>query len=55
LLFLVLLKDGREEFACRLTLQRIRALAELFLSLTVRLKEMRKKTLIVCSVLVVCL
>ena len=56
--FLVLKKDGREGFAgiqLRLTLHQILTLTELFLSLTIRRKKVRNKTLIVCSVLVVSL
>jgi len=55
MLFLILQKDGGEGFAriqFRLTLHHIRTL---FLSLKIRRKEMRNKTLIVCSVLVVSL
>jgi hypothetical protein len=51
--FLVLQKDGKEGFAgiqLRLTLHQIRTLTWLFLSLTIRRKKM-----IVCSVLVVSL
>jgi hypothetical protein len=58
MLFLVLQKDGREEFAViqpRLTLHQIRTPNYLFLSLTIRLKWMTKTMLIVCSVLVVSL
>jgi len=58
MLFLVLQKDGGEGFAglqLRLTLHHIRKLTQLFLSLTIGRKEIRNKTLIVCSVLVVSL
>jgi len=57
MLFLVLQKDGREWFAgiqLRLTRHQIRALTQLFLSLTIRQKK-GNKTLIVCSVLAVSL
>jgi hypothetical protein len=58
MLFLVLQKGGREGFAgiqLRLTLHQIRTPNWLFLSLTIRLKTMRNKTLTVCSVLVISL
>jgi hypothetical protein len=58
MLFLVLQKDGREGFAgihLRLTFHQIRIPKWMFLSLTIRLKRMRNKTLMVCSVLVVSL
>jgi len=56
MLFLVLQKEGREGFAgiqLRLTLHQIRTLTWPFLSLTIRLKKMRNKTLIFSIVLVV--
>jgi hypothetical protein len=54
MLFLVLQTDGREGSAgikLRLTLRQIRAQNWTFLSLTIRLKRMKDKTLIVRSVL----
>jgi hypothetical protein len=56
MLLLVLQKGEREGFAgieLRLTLRQIRTLTQLFLPLTIRLKKMRNKKVIICVVLVV--